>query len=200
MRHLLTPAAHRPPDPVRMPGLRAPREHERTALREVVNHHANPAHAGNSVPDDPFRTDRFWTRNGRANGPAARPQREKNPRTAGKALCRTRTDDPFLTMEGSGYYERSATVTNGYEIPANSGKLMYGRCARNTAGVDLVDGKWTEARRLCATTGRPTALNVGRKPRPAGVLPTLRGSDSPGQRCPSSSNSARCLRRPALAQ
>ena len=23
----------------------------------------------------------------------------KNPRIAGKALCRTRTDDPFLTME-----------------------------------------------------------------------------------------------------
>ena len=37
-----------------------------------------------------------------------------------KALCRTRTDDPFLTMEGSGFYERSRTLSDGHEIPANS--------------------------------------------------------------------------------
>jgi len=37
-----------------------------------------------------------------------------------RALCRTRTDDPFLTMEGYGFYERSRTLSNGHEIAANS--------------------------------------------------------------------------------
>ncbi len=36
-----------------------------------------------------------------------------------RALCRTRTDDPFLTMEGRGCFERSQTRTSGHEMPAN---------------------------------------------------------------------------------
>ena len=35
-----------------------------------------------------------------------------SPRT--KALCRTRTDDPFLTMEGSGFHGRSRTLSDGH--------------------------------------------------------------------------------------
>lgn len=39
--------------------------------------------------------DAKWTRK-----PVIGPHsRAKNPGIAGKALCRTRTDDPFLTME-----------------------------------------------------------------------------------------------------
>jgi hypothetical protein len=49
--------------------------------------------------DDPFPTGRFWTRSGRAQAQTTRIHGAKTLRLAGKALCRTRTDDPFLTME-----------------------------------------------------------------------------------------------------
>src|SRR5438045_54819 len=39
-----------------------------------------------------------------------------------QALCRTRTDDPFLTMEGSRHYGCSRTLTNVHEIPGNRRK------------------------------------------------------------------------------
>jgi hypothetical protein len=39
-----------------------------------------------------------------------------------EALCRTRTDDPF--MEGSGFYERSRTLSDGHESPANRGNQV----------------------------------------------------------------------------
>jgi hypothetical protein len=40
-----------------------------------------------------------------------------------QALCRTRTDDPFLTMEDRRRHDRSPTLTIGHEIPANGGKV-----------------------------------------------------------------------------
>jgi hypothetical protein len=43
-----------------------------------------------------------------------------NPLQTLEALCRTRTDDPLLTMEGSGFYERSRSLSDGHELPANS--------------------------------------------------------------------------------
>jgi hypothetical protein len=74
---------------------------------EVINHRAARkwSNAGRTPqiqgfrPDDPFPSGRLWTRSGRAHPRSAITSVPTNPRIAGKALCRTRTDDPFLTME-----------------------------------------------------------------------------------------------------
>jgi hypothetical protein len=53
-------------DPGAMPATRD--ERARTySLQGSVQHPATPADAGNSRSDDPFRTDRIWTRSGRAD-------------------------------------------------------------------------------------------------------------------------------------
>ena len=101
-----------------MPGLRAP---QRTAARKWSTTRAYPAYGGNSTPGDPFRTDRFWTRNGRAHPRSALHRSVKNPTNCRQALCRTRTDDPFLTMEPSGRHERAREGTNGQVPPALDG-------------------------------------------------------------------------------
>jgi hypothetical protein len=43
------------------------------------------------------------------------------------------------------------------------------------------------ARLVCSATGSAVGLELARQPQPAGVSSALRGSDSPGRRCPSSS-------------
>jgi hypothetical protein len=63
------------------------------------------------------RTDvQRWARSGRAG--RVHPRRASRntglSRTNAQALCRTRTDDPFLTMEGCSRNERSLGVTNGH--------------------------------------------------------------------------------------
>jgi hypothetical protein len=67
--------------------------------QEVVNHPRHPADTGNSRLTTPSQVDAFWTRSGRAHPRSAVRVVPKNTTNAGKALCRTRTDDPFLTME-----------------------------------------------------------------------------------------------------
>jgi hypothetical protein len=62
-----------------------------------VRHLAPTAHssgAGDPFPNRPILYAN-WARK------SARPssRRHQSPQIAGKALCRTRTDDPFLTME-----------------------------------------------------------------------------------------------------
>src|SRR5438270_8543880 len=66
-----------------------------------------------------------------------------------RALCRTRTDDPFLTMEGRRRYGRSATLTNGHEIPANRHKS---ECTVVVAETRPVWIWWTENGRKLRST------------------------------------------------
>ena len=61
--------------------------------------------------------DAKWTRQGVT--PNDRAEKPPRSRTNARALCRTRTDDPFLTMEGRGCFERSRALTSGHEMPAN---------------------------------------------------------------------------------
>ena len=49
--------------------------------------------------------------------------RQDHDRALLRALCRARTDDPFLPMEGRGHHERSATLINEHKIPANGCKV-----------------------------------------------------------------------------
>jgi len=87
---------------------------------EVINRRAVPAKCGHFGLTTPSLQANFG-REVDAHAPQSAPNPGfRNPRIAGKALCRTRTDDAFLTMEGSGCYERSRTLSNGHEIPANS--------------------------------------------------------------------------------
>ena len=101
-----------------MPGLRAPRAYSRT---EVVNYSRLPCRWGQfrsrrPLPNGPI-LDAKWTRT-----PPIGPHRSvKNPTNCRQALCRTRTDDPFLTMEPSGRHERAREGTNGQVPPALDG-------------------------------------------------------------------------------
>ena len=71
----------------------------RRRREEVINHRAVPAKCSGSDLTTPSRPIDLG-REVDAHTPAVGPQSgAKNTTNAGKALCRTRTDDPFLTME-----------------------------------------------------------------------------------------------------
>ena len=99
--------------------------------------------------------------------PSRWPRRPKKSLLIEQALCRTRTDDPFPTMEGCGYYGRSLTVSDGHEIPTNSHNVG---CTPVVADLrsffDLVDADWTR----CAP---PSGFRISRAdtcpPEPAAV-------------------------------
>ena len=93
-----------------------------------------------------------------------------------RALCRTRTDDPFLTMEGSGCFERSRTLSNGHEIPANS------RNTECTAVTDEIRSSWIYWTRSGRAALSPFAAEVSRAdtgPWRADTGPRLAGSGGP---------------------
>ena len=97
-----------------------------------------------------------------------KPRQQKQ---SSRALCRTRTDDPFLTMEGRGCYDRSATLTTGHELPVNRHKA---ECTAVVAEIRSRWNWWTENGRKPRSTrvtdcqrrgGRGTAA-AGRSARP----------------------------------
>jgi len=79
-----------------------------------------PSTAGNPAQTRPpsAPVDEIWTEQRRHERQLQKPiNGSEQPKR--RALCRTRTDDPFLTMEGSGFHERSRTLTSGHEMPVN---------------------------------------------------------------------------------
>ena len=109
----------------------------------------------------------------RALGPPKSSDARQNPCKFQKALCRTRTDDPFLTMEGSGFYERSRTLSNGHEIPANSHNLEctavvadFGRCGSSGRGVDALHSpvRASESPGLTRVPAGPAAADLWVRP------------------------------------
>ena len=71
----------------------------RRRREEVINHRAVPAKCSGSdltTPSRPIDLGREVDAHTRGQPPRVVPKTTTN---AGKALCRTRTDDPFLTME-----------------------------------------------------------------------------------------------------
>jgi hypothetical protein len=106
----------------RMSGLRAPSGHERTPGTEVINHPRSPqlrAIPGSTTPSHQSNLDAEWTRSGRARSRSALHPSVKNTRIAGKALCRTRTDDPLPWKDGgvSSVHTCSLAGTNCLQPP-----------------------------------------------------------------------------------
>ena len=102
------------------------------------------------------------------------PRRHRRSR---RALCRTRTDDPFLTMERSGRHERARTGTRGQEIPA----VTHFRVARSCPHMTTV--AHPELRQGYATMhGAPSAT----LPLVTGYHPDIvqHRQDDPGRRRP----------------
>jgi hypothetical protein len=136
--------------------------------------------------DDPFRRDQSCTRIGRARARPARTPRAQTLRITRGALCRTRTDDPFLTMEGRGCFERSRTLTSGHETPANrqksSERPRRPESGRGETGGRNVDGKPATLRRRVSRAdlspmraSEPLIGHLGPAcARPAVGLPTAR--------------------------
>ena len=141
-------SSHDPPASTAIPHARqdwrASSGHERTAAGSGQPP-APSRRYGQFAFDDPFPSGRIldakWTRT-----PAIGHHRgAKTTTNCRQALCRTRTDDPFLTMEGSGLHERSRMLTGGHELPANRRSMSerprrpeYGR---GETGGRNVDGK-----------------------------------------------------------
>ena len=145
MRH---PSGTRRPPPTRVPcraRLRTPSGTNVERHRTGQPSRAAPTDAGSSGTDDPFPIDRFWTRNGRAHtqsGPRASPKTAESQAKPSVGLEPTTPSLPWRVRV-------SRTFTDADEwarIPCKSQQSgVYGRGARKTVDVELVDGKWTEA-------------------------------------------------------
>jgi hypothetical protein len=168
----------------------------------------------NSRPDDPFRTDQFWTRSGRARARLARALSAKTCELQAKPSVGLEPTTPSLPWKVQGFtsvHGRSPTGTNCLQTAAirsarqwsakparvrTSGRKTDGKLGPGMTRILVPDG--SRSRAAGDTHGPPSRGEVARLGSasvgsPIARTSALRGSETPDQHCPLSPVESRRL-------